>query len=313
MADRAGGQRLDVTARIFLFLLLVACQLSLSGGSPRPSHLNFIPSATRVALLDLGTSETARKVGVLLEHALKSDSSISLVDRELAMAAARGVGYGGSLNMSLDEARNLGTAVGCDFFIVGDAQTIRRSASDRPVYFETYSSLFLVSTRDGHLMQWFRPRSERLSHEASEESLLSELEVQAPSYISEIKQAAASLQAVKLKAQTEGAVLFEPAPDDEKTATEKGIRLPQPYRRIRPDYPRSAAEADAEGTVDVLVDIDASGEVAAVDVVRWAGFGLDEAAVQTIRRLHFRPATIKNSPTSIRIMLRYNFRRPVNK
>src|SRR5947207_11062690 len=102
------------------------------------------------------------------------------------MAAARGVGYGGSLNMSVDEARNLGTAIGCDFFIVGDAQTIRRSASDRPVYFETYASLFLVSTRDGHLMQWFRPRSERLSHEASEESLLSELEVQAPSYISEI-------------------------------------------------------------------------------------------------------------------------------
>ena len=33
-------------------------------------------------------------------------------------------------------------------------------------------------------------------------------------------------------------------------------RLPRPYRRLRPAYPDTAARADAEGTVDVLVDLD---------------------------------------------------------
>jgi TonB family protein len=103
--------------------------------------------------------------------------------------------------------------------------------------------------------------------------------------------------------------VIDEAPDDEKAAEANALRLPRPYRRLRPAYPESAARADAEAVVDVLVDLDADGEVSRVDVARWAGFGLDEASLETVRRLHFFPAMRNGMPIPIRILLRYNFRR----
>jgi outer membrane biosynthesis protein TonB len=47
-----------------------------------------------------------------------------------------------------------------------------------------------------------------------------------------------------------------------------------------------------------------------VEVVRWAGFGLDEAALSTVRQLHFAPARRDGTAVPMRVLLRYNFRRP---
>jgi outer membrane biosynthesis protein TonB len=44
--------------------------------------------------------------------------------------------------------------------------------------------------------------------------------------------------------------------------------------------------------------------------VRWAGYGLNEAVIATVRQLHFRPALRDGQPVPIRVLLRYNFRRP---
>ena len=104
--------------------------------------------------------------------------------------------------------------------------------------------------------------------------------------------------------------LIEEAPEDEKTAEVQGIRVPRPYRRLRPEYPQSAARADAEATVDVAVDVGADGEVSEIQIVRWAGFGLDEATVATVRQLHFFPAMKNGAPIPMRVLLRYNFRKP---
>jgi outer membrane biosynthesis protein TonB len=45
-------------------------------------------------------------------------------------------------------------------------------------------------------------------------------------------------------------------------------------------------------------------------VVRWAGFGLDEATVATVRQLHFFPAMRNGAAVPLRVLLRYNFRKP---
>jgi len=88
------------------------------------------------------------------------------------------------------------------------------------------------------------------------------------------------------------------------------VRAPRPYRRLKPPYPESAAHAEIEATVDVLVDIDARGEVGRVEVVRWAGYGLDQSVVETARQLHFFPAQRDGAAIPIRVLLRYNFRKP---
>jgi TonB family protein len=104
--------------------------------------------------------------------------------------------------------------------------------------------------------------------------------------------------------------IIEEAPDDDKAAVAEGLRLPRPYRRLVPAYPETAARAEAEATVDVLVDLDASGEVTRAEVARWAGFGLDQATVENVRRLHFFPAMRNGVAVPIRVLLRYNFRKP---
>ena len=47
----------------------------------------------------------------------------------VAIAAALGNGYQGSLNLTTESARDLGAAIGCDFFIIGNADTVKRSPS----------------------------------------------------------------------------------------------------------------------------------------------------------------------------------------
>ena len=68
--------------------------------------------------------------------------------------------------------------------------------------------------------------------------------------------------------------------------------------------------AEAEATVDVVADVGADGEVIDVEVVRWAGFGLDEVTAETVRQLHFFPAMKNGVPVRMRVLLRYNFRKP---
>jgi TonB family protein len=106
------------------------------------------------------------------------------------------------------------------------------------------------------------------------------------------------------------AALIEDAPEDEKAPEIHGIRLPRPYRRVRPEYPASAARAEAEATVDVVADVGADGEVGELQIVRWAGFGLDETTIATVRQLHFFPAMKNGTPIPMRVLLRYNFRKP---
>ncbi len=235
-----------------------------------------------------------------------------VADADLSRAAAKGIGYTGSLNLTLTEARDLGAALASEFYVLGDAQTLRRSSFKSPVYFESYASIFLVSTRTGQLLLWERPSFEdneattaeaRLSQYLSSDDLRRRL-------VDLIKQAHADERQKRMIVSAAAEAVIEEAPDDEKAAESQGIRLPRPYRRLRPAYPDTAARAEAEATVDVVVDVGTTGDVSDVQVVRWAGFGLDETTVATVRQLHFFPAMKNGSPIPMRVMLRYNFRKP---
>jgi len=265
-----------------------------------------------LAVLDFGDSALGRLAADKFAVNLKYENNVMVLDREQVRAAARGAGYAGSVNLSLSEARDLGAALGSDFFITGDAQTLRRSPSTGPVYFESYASIFVVSARSGRLVRWARPNFRGATAAVAERSLLAELSTGDPDppYVISIRRAQADERGER-ELRTESQVpIIEDAPDDDKIAATEGLRLPRPYRHLMPVYPETAARAEAEATVDVLVDLDASGEVMQVEVARWAGFGLDEATVETVRRLHFFPAMRNGVAIPIRVLLRYNFRKP---
>jgi TonB family protein len=214
--------------------------------------------------------------------------------------------------MSVSEARDLGNAMDSEFFIIGDAQTLRRSSSKVAEYYESYSSILVISSRSGRLAFWDRLTAESDKPNTAEENLsralsAKELIERCLTAIDKVLSEEKNQRVVVMDAK---APLVEEAPEDDKAAEAQGLRLPRPLRRLRPPYPESAARAEIEATVDVLVDVGADGEVAQIQVARWGGFGLDESTVDTVRKLHFFPATRNGTPVPMRVLLRYNFRKP---
>ena len=283
-------------------LLALAASASRAQSSPLPV----------VSVLDFGAMPIAKQASETLRNRLRATKEIVVADADMSRAAARGIGYTGSLNLPVNEARDLGAALATGFYFVGDAQTVRRSSFEKPVYYEAYCSIFLVSTRTGQLLFWERPTFEnaeatraelQLSQYLSDDSLTQRL-------IGVIKKSHEDERIQRSVMTAAPEALIEEAPEDEKAAEVQGIRPPRPYRRLRPEYPQTAARADAEATVDVAVDVGADGEVSEVQIVRWAGFGLDEVTVATVRQLHFFPAMKNGAPIPMRVLLRYNFRKP---
>jgi TonB family protein len=264
-----------------------------------------------VSVVDFGNTEAGKRAAETLRERFRASGRVRVADADLTRSAAMGAGYAGSLNLNVRVARDLGAALATEYFVLGDAQTLRRSSSTSPVYYESYCSVFLVSSRTGLLVHWDRPSFE--NNDASQaEALLAQKLSQELYYSFLIAIARAhedDLRQRTVIVSFAGPVIEE-APADEKAAEARGLRLPRPYKRLRPEYPESAARAEAEATVDVLVDIGADGEVGAVYVVRWAGFGLDEATVATVRQMHFFPAMRNGTAIPMSVLLRYNFRKP---
>jgi TonB family protein len=302
------ARRMIKSRALFYFvsaLLLVAASASVSVSQESERRL-------RVAVLDFGPTDVGKQAPDKLAQALAGEKWLQVMDRDEARAASSGMGYNGSLNMTLEEARDLGASTGADFFITGDAQTLRRSPFDGPPYYEAYASIFIVSSRTGRLIKWERPSFKAPTPEEASAAMLRELSQpgMASSYRVAILRAFDDERQMRMLAVGQRLPVIEEAPDDTESPAAKGLRLPLPYRRLRPSYPETAALAEAEATVDVEVDVTAEGEVSRVEVVRWAGFGLDEATAMTVRRMHFRPAMRDGYPIPMRVLLRYNFRKP---
>jgi TonB family protein len=269
------------------------------------------PRPIKIAVLDFSETSTGKLASEKVATTLRSIPSLSVVDRDLARAAALGAHYTGSLNLELSAARDLGAAIGCDFFVLGESQTVRRSPSTGSVYFESYAAAFLVSARSGKLIAWERPNVKDSTSTGAERLLLDLLgkDETRQRYLIALQKAQEDERHEREVAVARDTPVIEEG-SDESDNDKRNFRPPRPYRRLRPIYPESAAVADAEGTVDVLVELDQNGEVKQVEVERWAGFGLDEATVSTVRQLHFSPAIRDGIAIPIRVLLRYNFRQP---
>jgi len=266
----------------------------------------------KLGILDFGTTPLGKRAADKLRAGFRSVSNVQILDPDLSLTAARGVGYSGSLNMTVSDARDLGNAMDSEFFIIGDAQTLRRSSSQVVEYYESYSSILVISSRSGQLVLWDRLSAESDKPNSAEENLSKALSAKEliERCLKAIDKALSDEKNQRAIVLDSKAPLVEEAPEDDNAAEAQGLRLPRPFRRLRPAYPESAARAEIEATVDVLVDVDADGEVGQIQVARWAGFGLDETTVATVRQLHFFPASRNGKAVPLRVLLRYNFRKP---
>jgi len=292
-----------------LSLTLCCCFMLVASDARAQGMAASIESRPNIAVLDFGATETGHRAADELSSALANTLKFRLVNRAQSRAAARGVEYTGSLNLTLAAARDLGAAIGCDLYFTGDAQTLRRTSGAGLDYFESYASIFLVSAYSGRLLLWEQLNREARTPVEAEKALLAELRARASHYGEAVFKAQEAERAARLATREQAADAFAELPE-EGSAAAKNFRAPLPYRSLRPLYPKTAARMEAEATVDALVGVDAAGKVKDIEIVRWAGYGLNEAVIATVRQLHFRPALRDGQPVPIRVLLRYNFRRP---
>ena len=274
---------------------------------PLPAFAQDPPRRASVCVLDFGAAGAEREATAGLAQGLAAQPALTVNDRDESRAAARGAGYKGSLNLSLEEARDLGGALGCDFYLLGRTATEARSTLARPRFFESYAAILLVSSRAGRLIQWDTVSVEEPNAERAAAALPEALIARAGVYAAAIGQAQAQEKEEESQRLAPVVARLEEVADAD-SLTAEGLRLPAPYRRLTPVYPATAAQVKASGTVDVLVTLDAAGEVQKVAIARWVGFGLEEETSKTVRQMHFRPAMRDGVAIPLRVLLRYNFR-----
>jgi hypothetical protein len=257
-------------------------------------------SAQRIAVIAPDETIDSVEVADRLEQLL--EPRVKILDRSMSSAAWASAPPENPFNLTSEQARTLGTTIGCDMFILVRSNTLRRSAFGRAEYYESYASVYVVSTRTGLLKLWKMLQCEASKKSEAQHALMESLDG-AASDIHELIKAA-----IRAESSETDQPPMEELPD-EGTPTRPDFRAPIPFRRIKPAYTPLAAMHDIIATVEALVDLDAAGKVGRTKIVRWAGYGLDESVEKTVREMNWRPAERKGKPIPMRFLLRYNFRK----
>ncbi|GIU81423.1 MAG: hypothetical protein KatS3mg006_0487 [Pyrinomonadaceae bacterium] len=225
-----------------------------------------------------------------------------VIDSSLAKSAFKAQGFQSPLNLSIVEARNLGNAIGCDFYALVKAEVLLRTSLEKGTYYEAYSALFFVSTATGRLFFWNLTRAEAESPKLAEEKFFS-------AFNDFLTKALTEIQLVLDKdIKVQDAMGFPEIPS-ENSPEAKDFRPPIPYRRIKPEYPSLASLYVVTATIDIAVDIDEQGRIVGTEILRWAGYGLEESVINAVKAMNWRPAERKGKPTPVRVLLRYNFKK----
>jgi hypothetical protein len=235
-----------------------------------------------------------------LENSL--GKKLVVLDNDLSESAYRSVNPETPFNMRSETARNIGAVIGCDYFLLVRSGNQRRTSLEKSSYFEAFASVFVVSSRTGRLVFWRLQKFEApVPGEA--DTLLSN---SAAGLAVEISGRLKTVTAEELAEKPFRKLEEIPA---EGTPDAKNFRPPMPYKRIKPEYTATAYLYGIAATVDVFLDVDESGNIMHLEVARWAGYGLDEAVTDAIRKMNWRAGERNGKSLPVRVLLRYNFKK----
>ena len=288
-----GGKRQQVKIRPglqFLFLPFAFCLFT------------FAAFPQRVAVLAPDKTDPSREFASNLQNALNEIQKVSVQDSSLAIAAFNATAPEDPYNMTKEQSKAIGAAIGCEYFILVRSATFRRSSSTRPEYYEASAVAFVVSSRTGHLVQWTPLRSEAAKADRAEKRLAASITPYA-------RKLAAGLPDITKMEMTEPPLADMEEASDNASPGAKNFHAPVPYRRIKPQYTTDAYLHDIAATVDIVIDLSAAGEILRTEIVRWAGYGLDESAEKAVRSMNWRPAERNGKALPMRFLVRYNFKK----
>ncbi|HEY0430029.1 MAG TPA: TonB family protein [Pyrinomonadaceae bacterium] len=262
----------------------------------------FVPtlSAQKLALLVPEKTEQSVNYAGKLETSLSA--KLKILDASLSETAFRAENYENPFNLTTGESKIIGARVGCDYFLLVKAINQRRSTFAKAEFYESYAVVYVASARTGRLVFWKLKSFEAKTPAAADKELFASVD----NLSTEIYEKLKAVGAEELNEKRAQNIEELPAED---SAEAKNFRPPLPYQRIKPEYTPLASLYFVEATVDIEIEVDASGKLLKTEIVRWAGFGLDESVTETIRRMQWRPASRNGKSLPMRVLLRYNFKK----
>ncbi len=87
----------------------------------------------------------------------------------------------------------------------------------------------------------------------------------------------------------------------------KLTRKPELIYSIQPEYSEEARKVRFQGTVELMIDVDANGRPSNIRVIRSVGLGLDERAVNAVEKWRFRPALSGDRPVTAPALVQVSF------
>jgi periplasmic protein TonB len=86
-----------------------------------------------------------------------------------------------------------------------------------------------------------------------------------------------------------------------------GVSAPVVIRSVEPEFTQEARAANFQGAVSIQLIVDAQGDPQNVHVIRHAGMGLDEKAVEAVRQYRFKPAMYEGHPVAVQLVVEVDF------
>lgn len=87
-----------------------------------------------------------------------------------------------------------------------------------------------------------------------------------------------------------------------------GVSAPVVIHQAEAEFTEEARKANFQGTVSLQLVVDQQGNPQDVRVVRHAGMGLDQKAIEAVRQYKFRPAMYQGHPVAVQLVIDVDFR-----
>ena len=87
-----------------------------------------------------------------------------------------------------------------------------------------------------------------------------------------------------------------------------GVTAPQLLHKVEPEYSEEARKAKYQGTVILYIEVDPTGKATNIHVQRSLGLGLDEKAIEAVKKWTFTPGKQNGKPVTVQATVEVNFR-----
>lgn len=228
-------------------------------------------------------------------------STIKLIDTDLSQTAIRSALGNKLYNLLAEQGILAANVAGSDFIIFVRAEALRRTSFELGDHYEAWAAIFLVDGRTGTLVSHRLKSGKGSTEKKAIDNLLS---------LTSDTMKEVSAVAIKSNRPTRVNTSNVQSVPDKGSRESAGFVAPAPYSRIKPEYTQTAYLYSVTATVEIEIELDETGKITQTQIVRWAGFGLDESVERAVRAMNWRPAYFGKMPQPIRFVAQYNFRKP---